>query len=147
MQFLEAHQRISKKQKQHEDDDGGNFTSCPIFSDFFTFPQYSTCSTHFNYSAVSEPKTTTVAEKRCGPIADVEVTMVESHASIKVLLKKHRKQLLKMVVGLHSLRLSILHLNVTTADGMVLYSFSVKVSFLLFLFLDFYVPFLSLQSL
>ncbi|KAL6222872.1 hypothetical protein ACLB2K_006262 [Fragaria x ananassa] len=106
-----------------------------IFSSFFTFPQYSTCSnknTHghghseyMNNNLVHPHEIT--GDKQSGAIADVEVTMVESHANIKVLLKRHPRQLLKMVLGLHSLRLVILHINVTSMDSMILYSFSVKV--------------------
>lgn len=115
-------QETQKKRKQQLD---SNFST--LFSDFFTFPQYSTCSTQFRNS-LTEPETLIMAEKMSAEaIADVEVTMVESHASIKVLIKRHKKQLLKMVVGLHSLRLLVLHLNIATVDNMVLYSFSVKV--------------------
>lgn len=62
--------------------------------------------------------------------ADIEVTMVENHANLKVRSKKKPKQLVKMVSGLQSLRLTVLHLNVTTADQIVLYSISLKVSVL-----------------
>lgn len=61
-------------------------------------------------------------------IADIEVNMVESHANLKIRSKRRPKQLLKLVSGLQSMRLTILHLNVTTADEIVLYSLSVKVS-------------------
>lgn len=107
-QTLEAQKRITKQQTD----------TCysPLFSDFFTFPQYST------YSAAAAD---TTAENRSA--ADVEVTMVESHANLRVLTKRRPKQLLKLVAGINSLRLTILHLNVTTVDQMVLYSFSVKV--------------------
>ncbi|OMP01276.1 hypothetical protein COLO4_11989 [Corchorus olitorius] len=61
-------------------------------------------------------------------MADIEVTMVETHANLKILSKKQPRQLLKLVANLQSLRLTILHLNVTTtADDMALYSISVKV--------------------
>ncbi|KAK9284186.1 hypothetical protein L1049_023354 [Liquidambar formosana] len=115
LQSLEAQKRL----KQQPADTG--FTS--LFSDFFTFPQYSTCSSHTKNSAATIEST---AEKRSA-IADVEVTMVESHANLKLLTKRQPKQLLKMVARLHSLRLTILHLNITTVDPMVLYSISVKV--------------------
>ncbi|XP_020586708.1 transcription factor bHLH94-like [Phalaenopsis equestris] len=59
--------------------------------------------------------------------ADIEVTMVESHANLKVLSKRQPRQLLKMVMGLQSLRLTTLHLNLTTINDLVLYSFSLKV--------------------
>ncbi|KAF8406063.1 hypothetical protein HHK36_008143 [Tetracentron sinense] len=93
------------------------------FADFFTFPQYSSSSAHCNNSATtSEP----MSENRSA-IADIEVTMAESHANLKILSRRRPKQLLKIVAGFQSLRLTILHLNVTTVDLMVLYSFSVKV--------------------
>ncbi|PKU75175.1 Transcription factor bHLH96 [Dendrobium catenatum] len=58
--------------------------------------------------------------------ADIEVTMVESHANLKVLSKKQPRQLMKMVIGLQNLSLTTLHLNLTTINEMVLYSFSLK---------------------
>ncbi|CAA7052434.1 unnamed protein product [Microthlaspi erraticum] len=82
------------------------------FSDFFSFPQYS-----------SRPSSSSVAEGT----AEIEVTMVESHASVKILAKKRPKQLLKLVASIQSLRLTLLHLNVTTRDNSVLYSISLKV--------------------
>ncbi|KAL5727404.1 hypothetical protein ACHQM5_000607 [Ranunculus cassubicifolius] len=96
----------------------------PPFANFFAFPQYSSSSTQSNNS--SNVTKESMAESRSS-IADIEVTMVESHANLKVLSKKRPKQILKMVVGFQTLRLPILHLNVTTVDEVVLYSFSVKV--------------------
>ncbi|KAL6225130.1 hypothetical protein ACLB2K_003982 [Fragaria x ananassa] len=126
LQSLEASRRTNQQ---------SDLDLASIFSSFFTFPQYSTCSnknTHghghseyMNNNLVHPHEIT--GDKQSGAIADVEVTMVESHANIKVLLKRQPRQLLKMVLGLHSLRLVILHLNVTSMDSMILYSFSVKV--------------------
>ncbi|KAJ0241052.1 Transcription factor bHLH96 [Hirschfeldia incana] len=82
------------------------------FSDFFAFPQYS-----------SRPSSSSAAEGT----AEIEVTMVESHASVKILAKKRPKQLLKLMASIQSLRLTLLHLNVTTHDNSVLYSISLKV--------------------
>ncbi|KAG7651424.1 Transcription factor bHLH96 [Arabidopsis thaliana] len=82
------------------------------FSDFFAFPQYS-----------NRPTSAAAAEG----MAEIEVTMVESHASLKILAKKRPRQLLKLVSSIQSLRLTLLHLNVTTRDDSVLYSISVKV--------------------
>ncbi|CAH8359446.1 unnamed protein product [Eruca vesicaria subsp. sativa] len=87
-------------------------SSSEPFSDFFAFPQYS-----------SRPSSSSVAEGT----AEIEVTMVESHASVKILAKKRPKQLLKLVASIQSLRLTLLHLNVTTHDNSVLYSISLKV--------------------
>ncbi|XP_061349507.1 transcription factor bHLH94-like [Gastrolobium bilobum] len=104
-----------------DDDDDANMMM--PFSEFFTFPQYSTSASGCdNSAAIGEH----VGEVQSS-IADIEVTMVESHANLKIRSKKRPKQLLKMVSGLHSMRLTILHLNVTTTGGIVLYSLSVKV--------------------
>ncbi|XP_065019444.1 transcription factor bHLH96-like isoform X2 [Musa acuminata AAA Group] len=60
-------------------------------------------------------------------MADIEVTIVESHVNLKVLSRRHPKQLSKLLTWLQNLRLTPLHLNVTTANERVLYSFSLKV--------------------
>ncbi|XP_042019411.1 transcription factor bHLH96-like isoform X2 [Salvia splendens] len=86
-----------------------------LFSNFFTFPQYST-----------RPS---AAVDAVAGIADIEVTMVDCHANIKVSTKRHPKQLLKLVSTFQSVGLTILHLNITTVDQTVLYSFSVKFKF------------------
>lgn len=90
----------------------------PPFSEFFTFPQYTTHNNNNN--------NVTMEQKQCA-VADIEVTMVDSHANIKILSKKQSGHLMKIVLALQNLRLTILHLNVTTIDQMVLYSVSVKV--------------------
>ncbi|XP_042490657.1 transcription factor bHLH96-like [Macadamia integrifolia] len=114
LQSLEAQKRIN-----HRSD--SSFSS--PFADFFTFPQYSSSSVHCSNIAASNES---AAENRSA-IADIEVTMVESHANLKVLSRRRPKQLLKMVTGFQALRLTVLHLNVTALDQMALYSFSVKV--------------------
>ncbi|KAK9072131.1 hypothetical protein SSX86_008563 [Deinandra increscens subsp. villosa] len=91
------------------------------FGDFFAFPQYSSHRT-----SESANGSTTIAENHLPAMAEIEVTMVESQANIKVLSKKRHRQLLKVVAGLQYLWLSVLHLNVTTVEEMVLYTLSVK---------------------
>ncbi|RWW25831.1 hypothetical protein GW17_00009813 [Ensete ventricosum] len=76
---------------------------------FFTFPQY---------SSACSPCTNT--ESR-GAAADVEVIVIESHANVKIFSRRRAGQLLKLVGGMQSLRLTALHLNVTAVDEMVLY--------------------------
>ncbi|XP_030463306.2 transcription factor bHLH96-like [Syzygium oleosum] len=118
---LEQHLQSLKSQRQPEQVNGPRSAPAPgdhfssLFSDFFTFPQYST-----------RPGGSHGPEARPA-VADVEVTLVDSHANVKVLSRNRPKQLLKMVVGLHSLRLGVLHLTLTKVQHMVLYSFSVKV--------------------
>ncbi|KAK8921581.1 Transcription factor bHLH94 [Platanthera zijinensis] len=59
--------------------------------------------------------------------AGIHVAVVEGHASLKVVSRRRPKQLLHLVTGLQNLRLSTLHLNVTAAEPMILYSLSLKV--------------------
>lgn len=94
------------------------------FAEFFTFPQYTTGATQSN--------TLTMEQHKQWAVADIEVTMVDTHANIKILSKKQTGQLMKIVLGLQTLRLTILHLNVTTLADMVLFSLSVKVSFFIY---------------
>ncbi|KAK7344221.1 hypothetical protein VNO77_13582 [Canavalia gladiata] len=115
LQFLGAQKEVEPKSEVVA-------TNMP-FSEFFTFPQY---STSVAAAAASDSSADHVSEVQSG-IADIEVTMVESHANLKIRSKKRPKQLLKLVSGLHTLRLTILHLNVTTTAEIVLYSLSVKV--------------------
>uniref|UniRef100_A0A0D9XEN1 BHLH domain-containing protein n=1 Tax=Leersia perrieri TaxID=77586 RepID=A0A0D9XEN1_9ORYZ len=111
----------------------------PPFASFFTFPQYSMSA------AAAIPATAPVvndADRRDdggagaeaevwgskpSAVADVEVTMVESHANLRVLSRRRPRQLLRLVVALQGQRLTVLHLNMTSAGHMVLYSFSLKV--------------------
>ncbi|CAK9143515.1 unnamed protein product [Ilex paraguariensis] len=92
-----------------------NFISSP-FSQFFAFPQYTCSEIPSKYTSQSK-----------AAMADIEVTLIETHANIRILSQRRVRQLSKMVAGFQTLSLSILHLNVTTLDPLVLYSISAKV--------------------
>ncbi|KAJ4753288.1 Basic helix-loop-helix (BHLH) DNA-binding superfamily [Rhynchospora pubera] len=97
------------------------------FADFFTFPQYFCSLTPRSSSCGNFGTEDNAATERKKALADIEVTMVESHANLKLLVRRRPKQLLRIVVSLQNMRLSILHLNASSSDQMVLYSFSLKV--------------------
>ncbi|XP_023527857.1 transcription factor bHLH67-like isoform X3 [Cucurbita pepo subsp. pepo] len=63
-------------------------------------------------------------------VGEIEVTMIQTHVSLKIRCPKRQGQLLKAIVGLEDLRLSVLHLNITTsqATATMLYSFNLKES-------------------
>ncbi|KAL5209838.1 hypothetical protein ABZP36_005461 [Zizania latifolia] len=126
LQSLEVQKSL--KNRTGGTDSGGDSP----FAGFFSFPQYSTSSSvgspgNASSSVVGDDTAGSAESGRQAAIADIEVTMVEGHASLKVLARRRPKQLLKLVVGLQQLRIPPLHLNVTTVDAMVLYSFSLKV--------------------
>lgn len=121
LQFLESHKQVM--QQQH---------SKLLFTDFFTFPQYSTsCPTTTTMAVVDDVVVDNNVDRgmseKPSRIADIEVTMAESHANIKLLTRRQPKQLLTLITGFHSLSLTVLHLNITTVHQMILFSFSVKV--------------------
>ncbi|KAL6523657.1 hypothetical protein OROGR_017260 [Orobanche gracilis] len=116
LQFLQAHKLTDQRHNDHQVEEEV-ITYTNTFSNFFTFPQYSMTPTTAADMAV----------ERRSNVADIEVSMVECHANVKILTMRRPKQLLKMVAGFQSVRLNILHLNVTTVDQSILYSFSVKV--------------------
>ncbi|XP_031110269.1 transcription factor bHLH94-like [Ipomoea triloba] len=120
-QFLEAHKLVKNLPYNNATKTSTSSSSLP-FSTFFHFPQYSTSATR-NHVAASDK----AAAEKCSAVADIEVAMVDDHANVKVLSRKRPKQLLKMVTWFHAMSLTILHLNATTIDHMVLYSFSLKV--------------------
>ncbi|XVE65307.1 hypothetical protein DITRI_Ditri07aG0170400 [Diplodiscus trichospermus] len=88
----------------------------PPFAQFFMHPQYTWSQIPNKYTS-----------KTRASIADIEVTLIETHAHLRILSRKAPRQLPKLVAGFQSLYLSILHLNVTTMDPLVLYSISAKV--------------------
>ncbi|KAL4385657.1 hypothetical protein GQ457_15G008310 [Hibiscus cannabinus] len=90
--------------------------SSPPFAQFFMHPQYTWSQIPNRYTSKSKAST-----------ADIEVTLIETHANLRIRSRKGPTQLSKLVAGFQSLHLSILHLNVTTVDPFVLYSISVKV--------------------
>ncbi|XP_010273153.1 PREDICTED: transcription factor bHLH94-like [Nelumbo nucifera] len=118
LQFLEVQKRLLQQKgplKSSSSNNSINFFP-PPFSQFFTYPQYSWCQAPREYP-----------QENRSSVADIEVTLIETHANLRVLTQRRPRQLLKMVLGFQTLRLTILHLNVSTLDSFVLYSFSVKV--------------------
>ncbi|KAL5212439.1 hypothetical protein ABZP36_023286 [Zizania latifolia] len=105
----------------------------PPFAQFFAYPQYVWChsprdsATAASSSSSSAEAPALQGENHRSGVADIEVSLVESHASIRVMSPRRPGQLFKLIAGLQALRLTVLHLNVTTLDSLVLYSLNVKV--------------------
>ncbi|XVE77344.1 hypothetical protein DITRI_Ditri13aG0055100 [Diplodiscus trichospermus] len=58
--------------------------------------------------------------------AEMEVNVIHNHVNLKIQCSRRHGQLLQAIVTLESLRLTVLHLNVTTSQASVLYSFNLK---------------------
>ncbi|XP_010535287.1 PREDICTED: transcription factor bHLH96 [Tarenaya hassleriana] len=113
LQSMEPRRKTRNDDVAMDDRNNTSSSSPPPFSDFFTFPQYS-----------SRPSVESPAAEGT---AEIEVTMVESHANLRILSRKRPRQLVKLVSSIQSLSLTLLHLNVTSLGHSVLYSISVKV--------------------
>ncbi|XWS76804.1 hypothetical protein CRYUN_Cryun01aG0209000 [Craigia yunnanensis] len=65
------------------------------------------------------------AESKSGA-AEIEVNVIHSHVNLKIRCSRRPGQLLQAIVTLESLRLTVLHLNITSSQISVLYSFNLK---------------------
>nr|GLL48686.1 transcription factor bHLH71-like [Ipomoea trifida] len=134
LQSLEAEKlRLQRQQQQPAAGDGATATcktddlavasgtSVNPFWQFFAYPQY-TCSSPPLIPNKCTSKTSAAA-------ADIEVTLIETHANVRILSPRRKaRQLSKMVAAFQTIMcMSVLHLNVTTFDLLVLYSISAKV--------------------
>lgn len=64
--------------------------------------------------------------------ADIKVTLIQTHVNLKIECQRKPGQLIKVIVALEDLRLTILHLNITSSETSVLYSLNLKVLLCLF---------------
>ncbi|XP_022759624.1 transcription factor bHLH67-like [Durio zibethinus] len=65
------------------------------------------------------------AESKSGA-AEIEVNVIHNHVNLKIHCSRSPGQLLQAIVTLESLRLTVLHLNITSSQASVLYSFNLK---------------------
>ncbi|KAF8379065.1 hypothetical protein HHK36_028492 [Tetracentron sinense] len=109
LQSLEAKKRLLQQQQGGSGPHDNTTTIFPPpLAQFFAYPQYSLYQNPNEYKSKNTPA-----------IADIEVTLIETHANLRILSRRRPRQLLKMVAGFQTLHLSILHLNVTTFDPLV----------------------------
>ncbi|XP_021681831.2 transcription factor FAMA-like isoform X2 [Hevea brasiliensis] len=73
----------------------------------------------------TELREETAENKSC--LADVEVKLLGFDAMIKILSRRRPGQLINTIAALEELELNILHINITTIEQTVLYSFNVKI--------------------
>ncbi|KAM5555799.1 transcription factor bHLH57 [Rosa sericea] len=59
--------------------------------------------------------------------AEVDVTVIQTHVNLKVQCHKRPGQLVRALIALEDLRLTVLHLNITSSADKVLYSFNLKI--------------------
>ncbi|KAF3962710.1 hypothetical protein ACB098_06G215100 [Castanea mollissima] len=110
---LEAQKRMRKNKE-------GNESSTVVPSNgFFMLPQRRIGSDEENCG--EEVKAENKSE-----VAEIEVTVIQTHVNLKIHSQRRPGQLLKAIVALEDLRLTVLHLNITSSESSVLYSFNLK---------------------
>ncbi|KAL0845900.1 hypothetical protein Bca101_019146 [Brassica carinata] len=62
-----------------------------------------------------------------GETAQVEATLIQNHVSLKVRCKRGRGQILRAIISIESIKLSILHLTISSSFEFVFYSFNLKI--------------------
>ncbi|XP_002515085.2 transcription factor bHLH67 [Ricinus communis] len=65
--------------------------------------------------------------KRISEVGEIEVTAVHNHVNLKIQCHRKPGLLLRAIFALEELRLSVLHLNITSSETTVLYSFNLKI--------------------
>ncbi|XP_050203301.1 transcription factor bHLH57 [Mercurialis annua] len=65
--------------------------------------------------------------KKKSDVGEIEVTAVHNHVNLKIQCQRKPGQLLRAIVALEELRLTVLHLNITSSETTVLYSFNLKI--------------------
>lgn len=128
---------LSAKQSEHLQQGSSSAPLPHPFSDCFTAPQYSSgpaISPKEKLPAIIGDAPAAGALMQPNEVADIEVMLVESHANMKIRSKRKPKQLLRLISDLQALRLTVLHLNISTVGQFVLYSLSLKVAHLFSLF-------------
>ncbi|XP_074279609.1 transcription factor bHLH67-like [Silene latifolia] len=66
------------------------------------------------------------AENRSA-LADIKVVVIQNHVNLKIQCQRRPGQLLKVIMAFEELRLTILHLNITSLHTLVHYSFNLKI--------------------
>ncbi|XP_019186620.1 PREDICTED: transcription factor bHLH96-like [Ipomoea nil] len=112
---------------KHEKETHHSSSSSSPFVEFFNIPQYSTAGNLESLSAPNELISSGSGYEVAAGAADIEVTMVENHVNLKLRSKRRPKLLPRIISGIESLSLTVLHLNVTKAAGFLLCSLALKV--------------------
>ncbi|KAL9234594.1 hypothetical protein vseg_009449 [Gypsophila vaccaria] len=66
------------------------------------------------------------AENRSA-VGDIKVVVIQSHVNLKIQCQRRPGQLIRAILGFEELRLTILHLNITSFHTLVHYSFNLKI--------------------
>ncbi|XP_038682191.1 transcription factor bHLH67 [Tripterygium wilfordii] len=113
LQSLEAQKRMRKT----EPTTGSGISSNGLSA----FPPPQNCQT------IPENPGSEGAKEETKDTAQISVTVIQSHVNLKIESPRRPGQLLKVIVALEDLRLTVLHLNITSSQYTIFYSFNLKI--------------------
>ncbi|URE25207.1 Helix-loop-helix DNA-binding domain [Musa troglodytarum] len=122
---LRAQKRLleSAAVRSRPNDDEPRHTSV-LHDGFFISPQY---TGYLGSQQRRRDANGEEAQLEDGTGVDVEATVVQGHVNLKVAAQRRRGQLVRAIAAMEELRLSVLHLNVTSLEpSSILYSLSLK---------------------
>ncbi|XP_057454940.1 transcription factor bHLH67-like [Lotus japonicus] len=116
VQSLESQKRMRKNEE-----------ACSSSSVFSKPPSDSSPSHGFGMRSSSSTEGDEVKAENKSESADIKVTLIQSHVNLKIECERKPGQLIKVIVALEDLRLTILHLNITSSEASVIYSLNLKI--------------------
>ncbi|KAI8022362.1 Transcription factor bHLH70 [Camellia lanceoleosa] len=133
LQSLQAQKRMKKSELSSDQERGGEGGGGGDTASSTSSSSSSTTATE-NCTEVGITTTTRskgrsnefTAEKKSAA-ADVRVTVIQKHVNLKVECPRIPGQLLKAIVALEGLKLTVLHLNITSFETSIHYSFNLKI--------------------
>ncbi|GAV76208.1 HLH domain-containing protein [Cephalotus follicularis] len=118
LQSLEA----KKKMKRNSQEDGESSTFDSVMGVNSLDNLFESCQQCRTRNLDEEMKAENKSEA-----AEIQVTVIQNHVNLKIQCQKKHGQLLKAIVALEDLRVTVLHLNITSSQSTVLYSFNLKI--------------------
>ncbi|XXG76270.1 hypothetical protein AAC387_Pa08g0653 [Persea americana] len=131
-QLLQSLQAQKQRQESQEEGQQSPSSSSLPFNEFFRCPQYTSYSSQqsqlkYMLGSYIDGDPNHFREENRSAVADIEVSVIQTHVNLKILSERRPGQLLKAIAALEDLYLAVLHLNVTSTDRSVLYSFNLKI--------------------
>ncbi|GAB4844728.1 hypothetical protein Ancab_038118 [Ancistrocladus abbreviatus] len=134
LQSLQAEKRMKQSDQENGDVSASSSCSSPKFhNDLFTPSSLRNSKSHGEDGSrtaegpVSGGKSEEFTVENRSAVADVRTVMIRNHVNLKIQCQRREGQLVKAILAMEELRLTVLHLNITSLQSLVHYSFNLKV--------------------
>ncbi|CAL5339846.1 unnamed protein product [Camellia sinensis] len=133
LQSLQAQKRMKKSELSSDqgrggEEGGGGDTASSSTSSSSTTATENCTEVGITTTARSKGRSNEFTAEKKSAAADVRVTVIQKHVNLKVECPRIPGQLLKAIVAFEGLKLTVLHLNITSFETSIHYSFNLKIS-------------------